>query len=304
MRHYLAVLGGTFIVIVFSLLAGFLPLPIAMWLSLIGFLLGCIIIGAVGEFRVAQAVIIALAIYIGAIMLVSLIEFMSPLLLGPLNLGLIADAWKGFRDTIFGLIPPLQLFFTLADVASGFILDTISHDFVYNLVSFSFFAIFGLLFAGLPAYVIERRSFYPPPTRTVSTKPVSTEPVSSEPSFSELMEREFQPTEQRSTPSTTTMPPPPPSTTTTQSPTVPPPPPQSSFTPPPPARPSRKSSRAPASSSLSPTAQAIMREGSKGMKRLKSTGQKTPAGQSRCPYCNETVVRGSSFCNACQRKIG
>ncbi|MFX1254205.1 MAG: hypothetical protein ACFFCZ_21515 [Promethearchaeota archaeon] len=311
MRQYLAVLGGTFVVIVFSLLASFLPLPIAMWLPLIGFLLGCIVIGAGGQFRVAQAVIIALAIYIGAIMLISLIEFMSPLILGPLNLGLIADAWMGFRDTIFNLILPLQFFSTLADIASAFILDTISHNFVYNLISFSFFAILGFLFAGLSAYIMDRRSFYPRPTR-----PVSSKPVSSEPSFSELMEREFQPAEQRSAPSTATMPPPPrttatqspsvpppPRTTATQSPSVPPPP-QTSFTPPPPARSRSRSSKASSSSSFSPTAQAITREGGKAIKRLKSTGQKAPGGQSRCPYCNETIVRGSSFCNACQRKIG
>ncbi|MFX0064958.1 MAG: hypothetical protein ACFFC7_22505 [Candidatus Hermodarchaeota archaeon] len=293
MRHYLAVLGGVFIVILSSLLAGIFPLPIAMWLPLIGFLLGCIVVGAVGQFRVAQAVIIALVIYIGAIMLISLAEFMSPLVLGPLDLGQIADAWIGFRDTIFGLIPLLQFFFVLADIASALILDTISHDFVYNLVSFSFFALFGLLLAGLPAYAISRRSFYVPRT------PKAT----SEPSFSELMEREFQPADRRSSPPTTTMPPPPPSTTSAQSPAVPPPP-QSTFTPPPPARPTSRSTRAPAPSSSSPTAQAIMREGGKGMKRLKATGQKAPAGQSRCPYCNETIIRGSSFCNACQRKIG
>ncbi|MFX1533732.1 MAG: hypothetical protein ACFFDI_05815 [Promethearchaeota archaeon] len=278
--------------ILFSLLAGFFDPSIAMWLPLIGFLLGCIIIGVTGQFRVAQAVIIALAIYIGAIMLVTLIAFMSPLVLGPLNLGSVADAWINFRDTIFGWVLPLQFFSMLAEMASFFITDTISHDFVYNLISFSFFGLFGILLAGLPAYAIYRRSYYVAPT------PKATR-VTSETSFTEL----FEPADQRSAPSTETMPPPPQSTTSAQPPAVPPPP-SSAFTPPPAARSTPRPTRGSSTTSASPTAQAIMREGGKGMKRLKSTGQKVPAGQSRCPYCNETIIRGSSFCNACNRKIG
>jgi hypothetical protein len=53
----------------------------------------------------------------------------------------------------------------------------------------------------------------------------------------------------------------------------------------------------------SPAAAAIAGLKGKAKKHLKGTGQKAPAGQSRCPHCNATVIRGSRFCNACEREI-
>jgi hypothetical protein len=53
----------------------------------------------------------------------------------------------------------------------------------------------------------------------------------------------------------------------------------------------------------SPAAAAIAGLKGKTTKHLKGTGQKAPAGQSRCPHCNATVIRGSRFCNSCEREI-
>jgi hypothetical protein len=53
----------------------------------------------------------------------------------------------------------------------------------------------------------------------------------------------------------------------------------------------------------SPSAQAIAGLKGKVHKHLKGTGQKTPTGQSRCPHCKATIIRGSRFCNACEKAI-
>jgi hypothetical protein len=59
----------------------------------------------------------------------------------------------------------------------------------------------------------------------------------------------------------------------------------------------------PLPSGANPAAAAIAGLKGKAKKHLKGTGQKAPAGQSRCPHCNATVIRGSRFCNSCEREI-
>jgi hypothetical protein len=53
----------------------------------------------------------------------------------------------------------------------------------------------------------------------------------------------------------------------------------------------------------SPSAQAISSIKGKVKKHLKGTGRKAPTGQSRCPHCNATIIRGSHYCNACEKAI-
>jgi hypothetical protein len=53
----------------------------------------------------------------------------------------------------------------------------------------------------------------------------------------------------------------------------------------------------------SPSAQAISSMKGKVSKHLKGTGQKVPSGQTRCPHCNATIIRGSQYCNACEKPI-
>jgi hypothetical protein len=52
-----------------------------------------------------------------------------------------------------------------------------------------------------------------------------------------------------------------------------------------------------------PSAQAISSLKGKVKKHLKGTGRKAPTGQSRCPHCNATIIRGSRYCNACEKAI-
>ncbi|MHA2406524.1 MAG: hypothetical protein ACXACH_07210, partial [Candidatus Hermodarchaeia archaeon] len=53
----------------------------------------------------------------------------------------------------------------------------------------------------------------------------------------------------------------------------------------------------------SPSAKAISSLKGKVSKHLKGTGQEVPKGQTRCPHCNATIIRGSQFCNACEKPI-
>jgi hypothetical protein len=266
------VVTAILLVILLSLLAGWrslVPLGIAIWLPLAGFLLGCIIMGVLSRLRVAHVILVALTIYIGAILLVTLIDFSwRSITLGPIELGAVADSWTWLPQALFESIPLLQFLQNLALMASGWSAETILQRLIYNLVVFSLFGVIGFVLAGLAAFVGHRPSLY------VAAAP---EVTGAEPEAT----RGAPPLNVSTPPGRPVAAPPPPTA----------------------RKPSPPATPAELPASPAPSAKAISTLKGKATAHLKSTGQEVPAGQARCPFCHATIIPGSNFCNACQKQI-
>jgi len=282
-RSSLTVVTAILLVTLFSLLAGWrslVPLGVAIWLPLAGFLLGCIIMGALSRLRAAHVILVALTIYIGAILLVTLIDFSwRSITLGPIQLGAVVDSWTGLPQALFESIPFLQFLQNLALMASGWSAETILQRLVYNLVVFSLFGVIGFILAGLTAFVGHRPSLY------VATAPEVTgaEPSTSAPTVGASPEAPLSalPLNVSTPPARPVAAPPSPTT----------------------RKPSPPSTPAELPASPAPSAKAISTLKGKATAHLKSTGQEVPGGQARCPHCHATIIPGSNFCNACQKQI-
>jgi hypothetical protein len=270
-RTSLAAVTAVLLVMLLSLLAGWysvIPLGLAIWLPLVGFLAGCLVIGGLSRLRPAHVVLIALAIYVGATLVVTFIDLRwRDVVLGPIEFSAMVDAWKSLPLIVFGLIPPLQVFLGLAVLASGWAGETIVERLIFNLVASVLFALIGFILAGLASFAVRRHSVYVVTAPEVAAPEPSVETPGEPPSASVP-----------STPEEAVPPPPA---------RAPPPPPTPTELPPSPA----------------PSAQAIATLKGKATAHLKSTGQPVPAGQARCPFCHATIIPGSTYCNSCQKQI-
>jgi hypothetical protein len=282
-RSSLTVVTAILLVTLLSLLAGcrsLVPLGIAIWLPLTGFLVGCVIMGVLSRLRAAHVILVALTLYIGAILLVTLIDFSwRSITLGPIELGAVADSWIVLPQAMFESIPLLQFLQNLALMASGWSAETILQRLIYNLVALSLFGVIGFILAGLAAFVGHRPSLYvvtaPEVTGAESSTSAPTVGASAEATVS------ASPLNVSTPPARPVAAPPPP---TARKPSPPPAPAELPATP-------------------APSAQAISTLKGKPTAHLKSTGQEVPAGQARCPFCHATIIPGSTFCNACQKQI-
>lgn len=278
MRSSAAVAIGILLVAILSLLAGWrtlVPADVAVWLPLVGLISGCLVIGVLSRLRAAHVVLVALAIYVAAILLVTLIDFAwSDITLGPVELGAVSASWTTLPATVFAMIPPLEVFSNLALMAASLSTETIVQQLLYNLVALSFFAAIGLVLAGLTAAVTRRRSVH------VVTAP-------------EVTGAEAAPS--APTEAGAGLPPPGVSTPPTRRATTAPR--SAAYAP----LPEPSAEALPASPA--PSAKAIATLKGKAGAHLKSTGQEVPAGQARCPFCHATIIPGSNFCNACQKPI-
>lgn len=295
-RGSLAVLAGGLLLLLFSLLSGLsiFPYEITIWLPLLGLIIAAIIIGAAGHMKASHTVAITAVLYICCMTLLTFI-FMAwmDVPLGPFELSAIYNAWAGFLIFIYNLLPPLAVFHYLAAIASSFFTETILQYLVYNLVVYSFFAILTLLVAGLSAHfsgvpsvhVVTAPVITEEPPFTSETPAVTTPPLPSPAPVTYAAEMPAAPSSQPAIPST-----PPPS--------MPTPSPSS-----PPSMPAPSSAEVSMPKDASPTAKAMASVKGDPTKRLKKSGQIVPTGQTRCPHCQATVIRGSRFCNACEKEI-
>ncbi len=278
-RSLLAVLAGTITVVLFTLLAGLilLPVDIRMWFIPLGFILACLIIGVVGRFRVLHLLLLSFIIYLG---LMVFLAIGGTLLVGvqfpPLHLDAIIEAWTVFQTFVNLYIPFLMVLSDLAamlrTMTGG---SSILAIFLEFFVASAFIGIIGLLLTGVTGFVTRDSGLYvvsaPEPTIEVPSPAIPAAPAVAP------------------VPTDVGQPPQP-------MPDAPPPMPaphavEEASPPPPP------------SEGGSPSAKAISSLKGKVKKHLKGTGQKVPAGQSRCPHCNATIIRGSRFCNACEKAI-
>lgn len=280
-RSLIGVVSGILVAIICTLLAGLIQIPpeIAMWLPLLGFLLCCLIIGAVGQLRVFHALIISFLVFLGIMVFLAAIAFLwDAVVFGPLSLGRILTAWTDFLN-LLNTFPVFPLFSYFAQLVRSFLPDSMIAIFIEYFIAFLFVAIIGLLVTAISAYFTRPSPLY------VATAPeVSTD----------MPETVF--------PSTTS--PTSEAGTSVQAAQVPPPPgapPQTGA--PPPSMPAPRPVEESIPKGGAPSAKAISTLKGKVKKHLKGTGQKAPAGQTRCPHCNATIIRGSQFCNACQREI-
>ena len=300
-RSSLGVLAGILLVILFSLLAGwttYIPSEIALWLPLIGFLSGCAVIGLVSRLRTAHTILVSFVVFISTVILLTFINMSwMGVFLGPIDLGAIYNAWIAFQTAVFSFIPLLYNFLDFATTLSNFATETLVQNIIYNLVAFSFFGIMGLSISGIAAYATR------PPGIHVVTAPEITPGVPSP---------EIQSMAPPSTPSSMEMSAPPfasesqmsPSSDRTAPPSVSaPPPPSVQEVSSPPSMPTPKPVEESLPKGSTPSAQAIRTLKGKVKKHLKSSGHSVPTGQTRCPHCNATIIRGSRFCNACQREF-
>ena len=286
-RSLLATLVGTITAILFTLLAGIMliPLNIRMWFIPLGFILACLIIGVVGRFRVLHLVLISFIIYLG---LMGFLTITATLLVGiqfpPLYLDEIIIAWTAFQGFVNLYIPFLMVFSDIAALLRAMTGGTsILAIFLEFMVASAFIGIIGLLFTGVTGYVTRDSGLHvvtaPEPSIEVPSPaapaPVQSGGIDQAPAF-------------EAAPAAASPPPQP------MSETPPPMPVPQAVEQAPPPLPSKGGS---------PSAQAIASLKGKATKHLKGTGQKAPAGQSRCPHCNATVIRGSRFCNACEKAI-
>jgi hypothetical protein len=284
-RSLLAVIAGTVTVIGFTLLAGLILLAsaIRMWLIPLGFIIACIIIGVIGRLRVLHLVLMSFILYLGLMVFLALAgTLLVGVQLPPLFVNEIVGAWNEFQLFVNNFIPFLSLLSdiaaTLRALTGGDSILAISLEFV---VASAFIGFIGLLLTGISGHVTRPSGLY------VATAP---EPSIEAPPIAE-------PTPQ-STLAIDTQP----AYVPTQS--APAPPASVPEAPPMPApRPVEEAPPPPPSKGGSPSAQAISSLKGKVKKHLKGTGKKAPTGQSRCPHCNATIIRGSRYCNACEKAI-
>ncbi|MFX1508786.1 MAG: hypothetical protein ACFFBR_00635 [Promethearchaeota archaeon] len=287
-RSLLAVIAGTLIVIVFTLLAGLLLLPsaIRIWLIPLGFILACIIIGVIGRLRVLHLILMSFIIYLG---LMVFLAIAGTLLVGvqfpPLFVNEIVDAWNIFQGIINDFVPFLSILSdvaaTLRAITGGESILAIFFEFV---VASSFIGFIGLLVTGISGHVTRTSDLHV----VTAPEPAVEAPPIAEPAPPSTLAVDTQPAY---VPSQS------PSVPLASVPEAPPPmpaPPAIEEAPPPPP---------PSSKGGSPSAKAIASLKGKVTKHLKGTGTKAPTGQSRCPHCNATVIHGSRYCNACEKEF-
>lgn len=274
-RSFIAVLSGIFSVIAFTLLAGItsIPLSIAMWLPFIGFILCCIIIGVVGRLRALHLVLFSFIIYLGfMVFLAANATLWTSLIIGPISMGQIQLAWTNFQFFVNTYIPFLSILSDMAVTLRTIIGDSILAIFLEFAVASSFVGFVGLLITGISGYLTRSPSLHvvAAPEPYIETSEPATVPAT------------------------------PPVSATAPVPEVLPPEPYAA---PPPSSTPMEAPPQPTPKGGAPSAQAISGLKGKVKKHLKGTGQKAPGGQSRCPHCNATVIRGSRFCNACEKEI-
>ncbi len=283
-RSLLAVLSGILSVTVFTLLAGLsmIPASIGMWLPFLGFILCCLVIGGLGRLRILHLILISLIFYMG---LMGFLAVNGTLLfgfeLGPLSMSQIQLAWTAFQN-FTNTLPILPLLSESASQIRVYLGDSLLAIFLEFTVASAFIAVMGLLITGISGFATRGQPLHVVTAPEISlddsmpSLPTSTSPVAeSAPAL---------PAEPIASPST------PPQAMEAP---LPMPAPQPIEDAPPPLP----------SEGGSPSAQAIASLKGKVTKHLKDTGQKVPAGQSRCPHCNATIIRGSQFCNACKKSF-
>ena len=282
-RNLAALLSGIFIIVLFVILTGLtlVPLNIAMWLPLIGLVLCSVIIGWGGTHRMRHLLLYSFFIYLGLMMFLAINSiFLIDQVFGPLSFNQIHDAWTNFQ-TFINIIPFLPFLSSLALLIRTNLGDSLMAIFVEFLVASLFSGFIVLLLTGISGRLTRSDKVH------VVTAPEGPSeflepPAPSPPPAAPTPTPAAPPAQPAAPPS----PPPPPAT-------MPAPRPAEEAIPPP----------QPVPKGGSPSAQAIAGLKGKVHKHLKGTGQKAPAGQSRCPHCNATVIRGSRFCNACEKPI-
>jgi hypothetical protein len=279
-RSAFAVLIGIIFTFGLTLLAGlvYFPLNIAMWLPFVGLILGCLIIGVVGRFRILHLLLLSFILYLGLmVFLAANASLWTSLVFGPLSFGQIQLAWTDFMVFI-GSIPFMELLIQQAASLRLMFGDSILAVFLEFVVASMLVLIVGLLVTLIGGYITRSSALHvvsapEPPAEDFGPAVPTTAPPMQEPA-----------------------------------PAIPAAAPPAEYTameapPPPIPEPQPVEDAPPLPSGANPAAAAIAGLKGKAKKRLKGTGQKAPAGQSRCPHCNATVIRGSRFCNACEREI-
>lgn len=285
-RSLISVLAGIFTISLFTVVAGITLIDIAirMWLIPLGFILACLIIGVVGRLRVLHLLLISFLVYLGLMVFLAVSSTLSGVVVPPLSLDAIVESWIAFQSFVNTTIPFLSILSiiaaTISAMAGG---SSVLAIFLEFFVAFLFIGIIGFVVTGIAGHVTRKPDLY------VATAP---EPTTEPLSFTE-------PTAPPAAPVASTPPiapqsaPAPPVPPTVEAPPMPTPRPVEEAPPPPPL-PTKDGS---------PSAQAIAGLKGKVTKHLKGTGRKAPTGQSRCPHCNATIIRGSRFCNVCQKEI-
>ncbi|MFX1491566.1 MAG: hypothetical protein ACFFBU_04850 [Promethearchaeota archaeon] len=285
-RSPLAVFSGIIIMIVFIILTGLtiIPLEIAIWLPLTGFIICSLVIGIGGRYRVLHLLLISFLIYLGFMIFLAVNASLLPGVdFGPLSMDQIQAAWTGFQGFVNMYIPFLGALSGIAET-----LRTIAGEesliaiFLEFAVASAFVGFIGLLVTGISGFLTRS-----PPLYAVTAP--EAEVAAPEPAYAPAP---VPPAESAIPAVPTSAPPAPPQTVMEAPPPMPVP--RAVEEAPPPPLPSKGGS---------PSAQAISGLKGKVKKHLKGTGQKAPAGQSRCPHCNATVIRGSRFCNSCEKPI-
>jgi hypothetical protein len=283
-RNLAAIISGIFVVALFVIFTGLtlVPLNIAMWLPLIGLILSSLILGWGGTHRLKHLLLYMFLLYMGLMLFLAINStLLVGQVFGPLSFDQIHDAWTSFQNFVNN-IPFLPFLSSLALLIRTTLGDSLLAIFLEFLVASLFTGFIVLLITGISGHLTRADRVHvvtaPEAPPDVPEVPVSAAPPATP------------------TPASAAPPPQP-----TAAPTpLPPPPPQSMPAPqpveeaPPPPKISKGGS---------PSAQAIASLKGKVHKHLKDTGQKTPSGQSRCPHCGETIIRGSRFCNACEKPI-
>ncbi|MFX1299621.1 MAG: hypothetical protein ACFFAL_03135 [Promethearchaeota archaeon] len=279
-RSAFAVLIGIIFTFGLTLLAGlsYFPSNIAMWLPFVGFILGCLIIGVVGRFRILHLLLLSFVVYLGLmVFLAANVSLWTGLDFGLFSFGRIEQAWTDFMVFI-GSIPFMELFIQQAASLRLMFGDSILSVFLEFVVASMFVLFIGLLVTLIGGYFTRSSALHvvsapEPPAEVPGPAVPTTVPPIHEPA--PAIPAAAPPTEY----------------------------PAMEAPPPPMPEPQPVEVAPPLPSGANPAAAAIAGLKGKATKHLKGTGQKAPAGQSRCPHCNATVIRGSRFCNACEREI-
>lgn len=279
-RSASAVLIGIIFTFGVTLLAGlvYFPSNIAMWLPFVGFILGCLIIGVVGRFRILHLLLLSFVIYLGLmVFLAANVSLWTGLDFGILAFGRIDQAWSDFM-LLINTIPFMELLSQQAASLGLMFGDSILAVFLEFVVASLLVLFVGLLVTLIGGYFTRSSTVHvvsapEPPSEDFGPAVPTTAPPMQEPA-----------------------------------PAIPAAAPPAEYTameapPPPMPEPQPVEDAPPLPSGANPAAAAIAGLKGKAKKHLKGTGQKAPAGQSRCPHCNATVIRGSRFCNACEREI-
>lgn len=279
-RSVYAVLFGIIFTFGFTLLAGlsYFPSNIAMWLPFVGFILGCLIIGVVGRFRILHLLLLSFILYLGLmVVLAANASLWTSLVFGPLSFGQIQLAWSDFMVFVNSIT---FMEFLTQQAASLQLMfgDSIFALFLEFVVASILVLIVGLLVTLIGGYLTRSSTVHvvsapEPPAEIPGPSVPTTAPPMQEPA--PAIPAAAPPTEY----------------TAMEAP------------PPPMPQPQPVEDAPPLPKGSNPAAAAIAGLKGKATKHLKGTGQKAPAGQSRCPHCNATVIRGSRFCNACEREI-